>query len=252
MEISSRLWHFIISFGCAFIFWLILMFVADSLPEIGFKRILIIFGGTSNGYIQMLTIAAFLFGMLDLGAKSRLITREREGFYLNLLPVGDQAQLSPKDVSEIRSGVAQIEQRGFRYLIADFIKKTCNQYRNDESIGETLHVIGAQISNSKAEAESRLEVTRYVISAISALGFIGTVMGLADSIGLAHLASDPEKIKMITGSLYVAFDTTLVALLLSLVLTYRYHVYLEMLDSFYSQSEAYIIENLVSRIKKDA
>jgi chemotaxis protein MotA len=137
-------------------------------------------------------------------------------------------------------------------IIADFIKKACNQYRNDESIGETLHVIGAQISNSKAEAESRLEVTRYVISAISALGFIGTVMGLADSIGLAHLASDPEKIKMITGSLYVAFDTTLVALLLSLVLTYRYHVYLEMLDSFYSQSEAYIIENLVSRIKKDA
>lgn len=251
MEISTRLWHFIISFSAALVFWLMLMFIADSLPEIGIKRVLVIFGGTSNGYIQMLTIAAFLFGMFDLGAKSRMITREREGFYLNLLPVDDHAQLSPKEVAEIRSSVAQIEQRGFRYLIADFIKKACNQYRNDESIGETLHVIGAQINNSKAEAESRLEVTRYVISAISALGFIGTVMGLAESIGLAHLAADPEKIKLITGNLYVAFDTTLVALLLSLVLTYRYHAYLERLDSFYSQSEAYIIDNLVSRIKKE-
>ncbi len=249
--ISTRLKHFLISFFAAFILWIILVGVADSLPDIGFKRILVIFGGTQNGYIQMLTIAAFIFGMLDLGDKTRLINREREGFYLNLLPVGDNIQLSPAAVQDIRSSIAEIEQRGFRYLVAEFIKKACNHYRNDESIGETLHVIGAQINNSKSEAESRLEITRYVISSISALGFIGTVMGLAESIGLAHLASDPTKIKLITSNLYVAFDTTLVALLLSLILTYRYHVYLEYLDSFYSQSEAYIIDNLVSRIRKD-
>jgi chemotaxis protein MotA len=75
-------------------------------------------------------------------------------------------------------------------------------------------------------------------------------MGLAESIGLAHLAADPAKINLITSNLYVAFDTTLVSLLLSLVLTYRYHIYLEYLDAFYSQSEAYIIDNLVSRIRK--
>ncbi|MEN9416058.1 MAG: hypothetical protein RLZ62_2362 [Bacteroidota bacterium] len=249
-EISIRLKHFLISFFVALILWMILIGIADSLPEIGIKRLLVIFGGTTNGYIQMLTIAAFVYGMLDLGHKSKLINREREGFYLNLLPTEENVQLSPEDVIEIRGSIAQIEHRGFRYLVAEFIKKACNQYRNDQSVGETLHVIGAQISNSKSEAESRLEVTRYVISAISALGFIGTVMGLAESIGLAHLAADPAKINLITSNLYVAFDTTLVSLLLSLVLTYRYHIYLEYLDAFYSQSEAYIIDNLVSRIRK--
>lgn len=252
LEISTRLKHFLISIISALVLWMILVGIAESLPDTGFKRLLIIFGGNTNGYIQMLTIAAFIFGMLDLGDKSRLINREREGFYLNLLPVGENIQLSPGSVQEIRNSISDIEQRGFRYLVAEFIKKACNHYKNDQSIGETLHVIGAQINNSKSEAESRLEVTRYVISSISALGFIGTVMGLAESIGLAHLAADPTKIKLITSNLYVAFDTTLVALLLSLVLTYRYHVYLEYLDSFYSQAEAYIIDNLVSRIKRDS
>ena len=91
-------------------------------------------------------------------------------------------------------------------------------------------------------------MVRYVIQTISALGFIGTVMGLSVAIGLGHLAKTEEGMKSITQNMYMAFDTTLVALLLGLVLTYRYHAYLEKLDVFYSRTKSYIIDNLISRI----
>ena len=98
------------------------------------------------------------------------------------------------------------------------------------------------------ETEGQLEMVRYVIQTISALGFIGTVMGLSVAIGLGHLAKTEEGMKSITQNMYMAFDTTLVALLLGLVLTYRYHAYLEKLDVFYSRTKSYIIDNLISRI----
>ena len=47
-------------------------------------------------------------------------------------------------------------------------------------------------------------------------------------------------------------DTTLVALLTGLVLNFFYHRYLENLDTFYSRTKAYIIDNLISRIYKAA
>jgi ABC-type spermidine/putrescine transport system permease subunit II len=56
----------------------------------------------------------------------------------------------------------------------------------------------------------------------------------------------------ITQSLYVAFDTTLVALLIGLILNFFYHRYLKEMDTFYSQSKAYVIDNLISRIYKGA
>jgi chemotaxis protein MotA len=67
---------------------------------------------------------------------------------------------------------------------------------------------------------------------------------------MAHLAKTVEGMPQITSSLNVAFDTTLVALLIGLILNFFYHRYLEELDTFYSRARSYIIDNLISRIYK--
>ncbi len=90
----------------------------------------------------------------------------------------------------------------------------------------------------------------YLLQAISSLGFIGTVLGLSVAIGLGDQAKTEQGMGLITQNLNVAFDTTIVALVLGLFLTYRYHSYLEKLDTFFSQTKSYILDNLISRIYK--
>jgi len=75
----------------------------------------------------------------------------------------------------VKLAIIDMEKRGFNYKVADFIKKACTQYRNDQSVSETLQVLDVQIENNKEELEGNLSMVRYLIGAIMSLGFIGTL-----------------------------------------------------------------------------
>ncbi len=250
-NINNRLIFMGISLGAALVIWFLLMAVADfAKPTGGFGTIIRILGGTFGGYIQMLTIAGFILGLLELNEKERFIEKQREGFGFNLLPTEDQLVLTPDEIGNIKLNVLNLEKRGISSLISTFIKKACTQFRNEESVSDTLQVFDAQVNTQREEMEGQLEIVRYLLQAISSLGFIGTVMGLSIAIGMGDQAKTEQGMAAITTNLNVAFDTTIVALLLGLVLTYRYHSYLEQLDTFFSQTKSYILDNLISRIYK--
>ncbi len=246
---NNKTFQILISVASAFILWMTLLIFADLSNAIpGLKRIFQLLGGIYGGYIHILIYTAFIYGIIELTNNHKFIKQQYEGFDLNLLPVEEQSLLSSKEVSDIKQSASVLEESGFRFLVSDFIKKTCTQYRNDQSVGESLQMLDAQIDNSKGELESRLEMVRYMINAIVSLGFIGTLIGLSAAIGKSYLARTQEGMPELTGYLNVAFDTTLVALMLGLVLNFFFHRYLENLDTFYVRSKSYIIDNLISRI----
>ena len=247
----TKSFQLLFSLLTAALLWLTLLFFAHlSNPDSGFHRVMEALGGSSKGYIQALIYAVFFYSLFELYEKRQYLQKQYQAFQLNLLPVKDQLVLSPEEVARIKLDTMQLEHNGQNYLVADFIKKACTQYRNDESISETLQVFNAQVDNSKNELEGALETVRYLLGAIISLGFIGTLIGLSTSIGKAHLARTMEGMPEITSRLNMAFDTTLVALLIGLVLNFFYHRYLEDLDTFYSRSKGYVIDNLISRIYK--
>ncbi|HEV7379040.1 MAG TPA: MotA/TolQ/ExbB proton channel family protein [Dyadobacter sp.] len=250
MITSKRLFHLAISIVAAVMIWFALILLASMSSGPGFKRFFEAFGGSFGGYVQAVIYTAFIFGLLEVLDYQKYIKKQNEGFKLNLLPVQDQLILSPEEVAKIKLNVIDLEKHGLSYLLTDFVKRACTQYRNNQSISETLQVLNAQIDNSKTELEGRLEIARFLISAIASLGFIGTILHLAAAIGLFHLAKTEEGMPLITQSLNVSFDTTFIALFLGLILSYFYHRYLENLDTFYSRMRSYIIDNLISRIYK--
>ena len=247
---NKRLYHIAISLVAAVMIWFALILLASFTSAPGLKRFFEAFGGSFGGYIHAVIYTAFIFGLLEVLGYQKFIRKQNEGFKLNLLPVQDQLILSPEEVAKIKLNVIDLEKHGFSFLLTDFVKRACTQYRNNQSIGETLQVVNVQIDNSKAELEGRLEIARFLINAIASLGFIGTILHLAAAIGLFHLAKTEEGMPLITQSLNVSFDTTFIALFLGLILSYFYHRYLEDLDTFYSRMRSYIIDNLISRIYK--
>jgi chemotaxis protein MotA len=248
----TKSFQLIFSLLSAALLWLLLIFFGNLAgPGSGFYRIIEILGGSSNGYIQAAIYAVFFYSLLELYEKRKYLLDQYRGFDLQLLPVKDQLVLSPEEVARIKLDAIRHEtDGGARFLVTDFVKKACTQYRNDESVSETLQVFNTQVDNSKSELESTLEPVRYLLGAIVSLGFIGTLIGLSASIGKAHLARTMEGMPEITRQLNMAFDTTLVALLTGLVLNFFYHRYLQDLDTFYARSKTYVIDNLISRIYK--
>ena len=229
--------------------WLLLMLFGSFFREgSGIGRFFEILGGSSNGFIQAAIYAIFFYSLFEITEKRKFIRQQQKGFQFGLLPLQDQLVLTPEEVAQIKLTTIKLEKSGMQSMVGDFIKKACTQYRNDKSVSETLQVFNAQVDNSKEELEGDLEIVRYLLGAIISLGFIGTLLGLSSSIGMAHLAKTTEGMPQITRSLNLAFDTTLVALLTGLVLNFFYHRYLKELDTFFSRSKSYVINNLISRI----
>ena len=65
-------------------------------------------------------------------------------------------------------------------------------------------------------------MVRYIIWAIPSIGFIGTVRGIGEALSQAHIAVQGD-IASMTASLGVAFNSTFVALAVSIFLMFFLH-----------------------------
>ena len=86
----------------------------------------------------------------------------------------------------------------------------------------------------------------YLAWAIPAIGFFGTVRGLAGSMTLAQEGG--VHVREATRHLTVAFDCTLVALALSLVVMYFIHVIARDEETLVIDCQQFCLEHLVNRI----
>lgn len=89
---------------------------------------------------------------------------------------------------------------------------------------------------------------RYLIWAIPSIGFIGTVRGIGQALSLAEEALSGN-ISSMTNSLGVAFNSTLIALLISIFLMFLYHQLERLQDSQILDTQEYCNKYLLNRIK---
>ncbi len=247
---KNRTISILIALALAVIIALAMYFIFATTPVGGaLNRIALLFGGSFFpwGWIQALTFFLFFFALQEVLAMKRIYSKEHKALQMGFLPEKENWVLSPQDVMDLKLKVIEKEQNG-KFFLTELIKKACNKYRSGKSTSEALEVVTTSVRINLTRCESAQSIIRYVIWAIPSVGFIGTVIGIAASLGIADQAATPQGISAITGMLNVAFDTTLVSLLLSLVLMLFYHRMTEKVEQYHSDVEQYVIENLINRI----
>jgi len=219
---------------------------ADDTPN----RLLTLLGGVMpDGLIQALTVGLFIYGMIELKYLNRRLEAEHKAYSLKLVPETENWVISAEEANELKLQVQQAEQSG-RFFLTDIVKKCCTKYRLSRNASEALDVAEAQINIYREEVESEQSYVRYVAWAMPSIGFIGTVWGISKSLGFAGETTTPEGLKRVTDALNVAFDTTLVALILSIFLMLAVHRFQKKQDAFFASLGDYIIENLINRFYK--
>ncbi len=245
--LNKRVYRIFISFLVATVWMLFLCFLTDSDNP---SRLLVMLGGTMpEGLIQGVTYFLFIFGILELAAVNNRITYEEDGFATHPLPEKENWVLNSDDVNQIKLNMQKFEKHQ-KFLITDLIIKACTKYRLSKSSSEALGVVESQTGIYDAEMESEQSFINYVAWAIPSVGFIGTVLGIAASLGFANEASTPEGLNKVTSMLGVAFDTTLVALVLSIFLMFGIHYVHKRQDVLFAKMKSYVIENLINRLYK--
>jgi biopolymer transport protein ExbB/TolQ len=154
--------------------------------------------------------------------KSRATRREQEILDGDPVRVPEGMRILPEDTREYVRQLEALPTEPQQSLVVRASKAALARFgatRNVQDVSEAGHAVCA------AEAErldSELSMIRYIAWAIPAIGFIGTVRGIGDALAEAHKAVTGD-ISGVTEGLGVAFNSTLVALLLSLVLMFLLH-----------------------------
>ncbi len=113
----------------------------------------------------------------------------------------------------------------------------------------------AESERDASASDSSYAIARVLIWAIPILGFIGTVMGLGGAVagfseflaGAAGLEAIQEAIGDVTSGLGMAFDTTLLALILSVILMFPLSVVQRREENLLLEIDNYLDDMLMSR-----
>lgn len=216
------------------------------------NRIAVLLGGNllGGGYIQFLEFVAFFWCLFDMSFLKRFIKKEQSYLNTDVLPIEEHAVISANEVNQIRMRISsyltqkQLEYPDQEFFLLKMIKRVCTKFRSNFSVSEAMDILNSQVQINLLKSETGQSTVRYTIWAIPSIGFIGTVLGISQALGIA----DSGDTKLITSTLGVAFDTTLVSLILSVVLMWLFHDLQERIEKLHTAIQEYVMENLINRI----
>jgi biopolymer transport protein ExbB/TolQ len=247
----KNLRNLVLSVGIAFLFTAGCMVVLgatnkESAPAL--YRILVLLGGDviNGGYIQGLTYFAFIWAWFEVRQKLRDIERERKAFKMNMIPTNEKHVFLPADINNLKFKLIEMDRKE-KYILSDLLKKACTKFRTSGSLSELIDIVSIQIEVSQEKAEGQQSVIRYLAWVIPSIGFVGTVLGISQALIVANTGD----MNLITQLLGVAFDTTLVALILSIFIMWFVHQLQEETDRFHSDLKEFVIENLINKIETE-
>lgn len=184
-----------------------------------------------NGWIQFWTFWFFWTAILALLIRIRFYTaapfigREFAAWKeMATLQAGESASSLKQHLSPDKDDGFLVRQSFQPLMYLEGVGVTLEERREEARVG--VEIVGT--------LQERMEVSysgiRYLAWAIPSIGFVGTVLGIsksmlqADKIVLETGARQSVVLKAITNDLGVAFDTTLIALLLSILLMMVIHL----------------------------
>lgn len=197
-------------------------------------------------YEQEICIILMLWGSFLILSKCRKILRSKYLYTVDL-------------VEEIKGGdfdAEQVIKRLDTELSADHssapliqtLRTTLWRYAGTKNVQNLSDAIESCVEALAIRQDAENSMIRYLIWAVPSIGFIGTVRGIGEALSLADKALAGD-IAGMTNSLGVAFNSTLVALLISIFLMFIFHQLQRLQDGQIVDIQSYCDQYLLARIK---
>lgn len=229
---------------------LLIVLMHFTLPS-GAASVLLDRAGISYPFsIQNVMWLVFFGGLGELWVRADSAGMETRQLQVAYLPESEGSILQVEEVGLIYANI-----KASRYaqecFLPRMIQRAILQFQSTNSVEQASAVLSNSLDLYLHEIDLRYNVIRYIMWLIPTLGFIGTVVGIA--LALAHAGQpggfeNPDLLPEVTRKLAVAFNTTLVALVMAAFLVLGTNLIQAREERSLNQAGQYCLDNLVNRL----
>ncbi len=187
----------------------------DFVPERSFAVVI-------RDFEQEACFILLIWALAIMGYKGRRSLLEQQLLDRPLLEIPEGTSVLPQDSREYSRSLEALPEREQDYLLPRTLLSALQRFATTGSIQAVSDTIKESCEVESERLDSELSMVRYIAWAIPSIGFIGTVRGIGDALGQAYKAVEGD-ISGVTVSLGVAFNSTFVALVLSIVIMFCLH-----------------------------
>ena len=188
---------------------------ADFIPERSFTVVI-------RDFEQEACFILLIWALAIMGYKGRRAMEEQDLLGRRLLDIPEGTSVLPEDAREYSRSLEALPEKEQDYLLPRTLLSALQRFATTGSIQAVSDTIKENCEVESDRLDSEMSMVRYIAWAIPSIGFIGTVRGIGDALGQAYKAVEGD-ISGVTVSLGVAFNSTFVALVLSIIIMFCLH-----------------------------
>lgn len=200
---------------------------------------------------QQVECILFVWASLILLYKLRNAGQEQKLLKYDFIRINQGERIIPDDALDRYKDLRAAVERNPAWhnrLLPEFVLAALHRFHSTGSVQDAAAAVKDHAELAADTLDSDLSLTRYIAWAIPAVGFIGTVRGIGDALGMADQAIKGD-LSGVTGSLGLAFNSTLVALVLSMIQMYMMHMLQLRQESLIIELQTYCRDKLIDVMK---
>ena len=199
-------------------------------------------------YEQEACFILALWVIAIIGMKARVALHERKLLGQSLLEVPPGTSILPEDARQYIRPLQALPQREQDYLLPRALLTALQRFASTRNVQDVSNAVHEVCDTESNRLDAELSMVRYIIWAIPSIGFIGTVRGIGDALGQAHRAVAGD-IAGVTASLGVAFNSTFIALVISIVIMFLMHQLQLLQERLVLDTQNYCDTNLIRHMQ---
>lgn len=189
-----------------------------------------------------------LWAIAIIGLKAKVTLHERKLLSQSLLEVTPGTSILPEDTRQYARPLQALPDNEREYLLPRALLTALQRYGSTKNIQNVSTSIREVCDSEADRLDSELSMIRYLIWAIPSIGFIGTVRGIGEALGQAQQAVEGDIVGM-TASLGVAFNSTLIALIISILIMFLMHQLQLLQERLVLDTQNYCDINLIRHLQ---
>ncbi len=198
-------------------------------------------------YEQEFCFILFVWALAILFYKGSQTLSQRRLLTKDFLSVPEGGKIIPEDSRELTRHLENLPDNQKDALVPRSLLIALRRFDSGRSIQDVSEAAQNVCQQEGDRLESELSIIRYIAWAIPSVGFIGTVRGISQALGKAHLALEGD-ITGVTVNLGVAFNSTLIALLISIFLMFIIHQIQLLQERYVLDTVTYCEDHLIRHL----
>lgn len=211
-----------------------------------------------RGWVPFVLVFLMSWSGAILFLKSRKLAKQKDSMLFDTLPTDISEEISEKTVSKFIEHVNGLPVDPRESFLINRVLRGLEHFSVLGSSSEVSSRLQSQSEIDATAIDSSYTMLKVFIWAIPILGFIGTVMGISESVGSFSGSMDAaqdisvlkDSLNGVTGGLSTAFDTTLVALVMSMLVMFPSSSMQKSEEDLLNWVDEYCNENLLKRLKE--